>query len=102
MAICLQKKFVDQHPSRRCADCESPIDQITRFAVVPKILVFAINHEYVKFSKKISFHDGMVTGKRCKYEGRLNTFLDSDSLTCPLVMARYYPWLYMLKSNVKL
>jgi hypothetical protein len=73
-----------------------------------KALACAINHESVKVSKKISFHDGdshivfglkgvvytgdfhytarvcinrnvwfhdgMVTGKQCKYEGRLSTF----------------------------
>jgi hypothetical protein len=84
--------------------------------VIPKVLVLAINHESVKVSKKISFHDGdpcvvfglkgvvytgdfhytarvcidgnvwfhdgMVTGRRCKYEGKLNTFSDSDLSTC--------------------
>ena len=54
-ATCLQKKFVDRHPSRRCVDCDGPVDQITRFEVIPKVLVFAINHESVKVSKKNVF-----------------------------------------------
>ena len=27
-------------------------------------------------------HDGMVTGKNCKYEGKLSAFNDSDLSTC--------------------
>ncbi|KIM72209.1 hypothetical protein PILCRDRAFT_82085 [Piloderma croceum F 1598] len=54
----LQKKFLDRHPRRRCGHCDGEVDQITRFEVVPKVLVFAINGAPIKASKKISFYDG--------------------------------------------
>jgi len=54
----LQKKFLDRHPRRRCGHCDGEVDQITRFEIVPKVLVFATNGAPIKASKKISFYDG--------------------------------------------
>jgi hypothetical protein len=115
-ATCLQKKFVDRHPTRRCTQCCGELDRITRFEIIPKILVFAVNHESVRVSKKMRFrdgdssvvftlkgvvytgdfhytsrifingnvwfHDGMVTGRKCKYEGKLSAFTDADLSVC--------------------
>ena len=114
-ATCLQKKFIDRHPRRRCDQCNGEVDQMTRFEIVPKVLVFAINNSSVKVSKKISFsnensrsvfklkgivytgdfhytarvcinssvwfHDGMTTGRNCKYEGKLSAFSDVELST---------------------
>ncbi|KIM74019.1 hypothetical protein PILCRDRAFT_80449 [Piloderma croceum F 1598] len=114
--MCLQKKFIDRHPRRRCTHCNGEVDQITRFETVPKVLAFAVDDASVIVSKKISIydgetrlvfklkgvvyagdfhyisrvcvdgvvwlHDGMVTGKNCKYEGKLSAFNDSDLSTC--------------------
>jgi len=116
IAMCLQKKFIDRHPRRRCTHCNGEIDQITRFETVPKVLIFAVGDASIKVSKKISFsdgesrlvfglkgivyagdfhytsricangvvwfHDGMVTGRSCTYEGKLNAFTDSDLSVC--------------------
>jgi hypothetical protein len=115
-AMCLQKRFIDRHPRRRCGHCNGEVDEITRFEIVPKVLVFAINSGSVKVSKKISFndgetrlvfglkgiiysgdfhytsricvngevwfHDGMVTGNKCEYQGKLNVFTDSELSSC--------------------
>jgi len=116
IAMCLQKKFIDRHPRRRCTHCNGEVDQITRFETIPKVLAFAVDDASVIVSKKISMydgetrlvfglkgvvyagdfhyisrvcvdgavwlHDGMVTGKNCKYEGKLSAFNDSDLSTC--------------------
>jgi hypothetical protein len=55
---CLQRRFRDRHPRRRCDLCGGEIDKITRFDVIPKILVFSVSDSSVRVSKKISFHDG--------------------------------------------
>ena len=55
--VCLQKRFREHHPRRRCAQCDGEIDNIMRFDVLPKILVLAVSDASVRVSKKISFHD---------------------------------------------
>ncbi|KIM79453.1 hypothetical protein PILCRDRAFT_35638, partial [Piloderma croceum F 1598] len=56
-SVCLQKRFRERHPRRRCAQCDGEIDNIMRFDVLPKILVLAMSDASVRVSKKISFHD---------------------------------------------
>jgi len=55
---CLQKKFQERHPRRRCTQCNGELDKIFRFDVIPKILVFSVQNADIKISKKISFKDG--------------------------------------------
>src|SRR5882762_3706944 len=43
------------------------------------------------------FHDGMVTGRSCTYEGKLNVFTDSDLSVCN---GKTSSLLYMLKNNI--
>jgi uncharacterized protein with PIN domain len=50
--MCLQKKFMDHHPRRRCTHCNGEVDQITRFETVPKVLAFAVDDASVTVSKK--------------------------------------------------
>jgi hypothetical protein len=54
-SVYLQKKFLERHPRRRCGHCDGEVDQITRFEVVPKVLIFANNGASIKASKKIAF-----------------------------------------------
>jgi hypothetical protein len=56
-SVCLQRRFRERHPRRRCAQCDGEIDNIMRFDVLPKILVLAVSDASVRVSKKISFHD---------------------------------------------
>jgi hypothetical protein len=115
-AMCLQKRLKYRHPTKKCVSCHGEVNQITKFEIIPKVLVFAINHPSVGVSKKICFregdnnvvfglkgiiytgdfhftarvctdgvvwfHDGMVTGRNCKYEGKLSAFSDSDLSKC--------------------
>ena len=55
---CLQKKFQEPHPRRRCTQCNGELERIFRFDVVPKILVFSVQDVDIIISKKISFKDG--------------------------------------------
>ena len=57
-SMCLQKKFRDRHPRKRCGHCNGEVDKITRFDVIPKVLVFSVSDATVRVSKKISFHNG--------------------------------------------
>jgi hypothetical protein len=92
------------------------VDKITRFDVIPKVLVFSVSDATVRVSKKISFHnggsmvifglkgvvyfgdfhytarvcvgrkvwfhDGIATGRKCTYEKTLSDFTDSELSTC--------------------
>ena len=55
---CLQKKFQERHPRRRCTECNGELERIFRFDVIPKILVFSVQDADITISKKISFKDG--------------------------------------------
>ena len=57
ISACLQKRFRERHPRRRCAQCDGEIDNIMCFDFIPKVLVFAVSDVSVRVSKKISFHD---------------------------------------------
>jgi len=56
--MCLQKKFRDCHPRRKCVHCDGDIDKVMCFNIIPKLLVFSVFDASVRVSKKISFRDG--------------------------------------------
>jgi len=58
ISMCLQKKFRDCHPRRKCVHCDGDIDKVMRFNIIPKLLVFSVFDASVRVSKKISFRDG--------------------------------------------
>ena len=58
ISACLQKKFKDRHPRKKCDHCHGDVDVIMSFDEVPKVLAFSSLDTSVQVSKKIHFHDG--------------------------------------------
>jgi hypothetical protein len=42
-AVCLQKRFQEHYPRRRCGHCDGALDKAMHFDVIPKILVFSVS-----------------------------------------------------------
>ena len=57
-SACLQKRFQEHFPRRKCVHCGGALNKIMRFDVMPKVLVFSISQGSIEVSKKISFCDG--------------------------------------------
>jgi len=57
-STCLQKRFQEHYPRRRCGHCDGALNKIMRFDLIPKILVFSVSEQSIQVSKKISFCDG--------------------------------------------
>jgi len=58
ISMCLQRKFKDRHPRKKCDHCHGDVDVIMSFNAVPQILAFSSLDTSVQVSKKIRFHDG--------------------------------------------
>jgi hypothetical protein len=58
ISACLQRKFKDHHPRKKCDRCHGDVDVIMRFDDVPKILAFSSLDASVQVSKRICFCDG--------------------------------------------
>jgi hypothetical protein len=58
ISACLQRKFKDHHPRKKCDHCHGDVDVIMSFDDVPKILAFSSLDASVRVSKTIRFHDG--------------------------------------------
>ena len=57
-SACLQKRFQEHFPRRKCVHCGGALNKIMRFDVMPKVLVFSISQGSIEVSKKLSFRDG--------------------------------------------
>jgi len=57
-STCLQKRFKDHYPRKKCVRCNGGTDKIMQFNVVLKILVFSVANPSVQVSKRIGFRDG--------------------------------------------
>jgi hypothetical protein len=56
-SACLQKRFQEHYPRRKCEQCDGALNKVMRFDVIPKVLVFSISEPSIQVSKKISFRD---------------------------------------------
>ena len=57
-SACLQKRFQEDYPRRKCRHCNGALSKVMRFDIIPKVLVFSISEPSIGVSKKISFHGG--------------------------------------------
>ena len=57
-SVCLQKRFEEKYPRRKCEHCDGALNKIMRFDIMPDVLVFSVSEPSIQVSKKVTFCDG--------------------------------------------
>lgn len=51
-SACLQKRFQEHYPRRKCEQCDGALNKVMCFDVIPKVLVFSISEPSIQVSKR--------------------------------------------------